>query len=144
MSSALKNAPADIVRQLMLDKAVAPNVFAGVVPALPDDLVTVFNTTDVIDARSMRATLMQHYGIQLRIRSDVFDTGNALAAELQRWMAEDVLNEIVTGGVRLQANQYKLYNFAKIGPVLRLGMDVSNDKRFNFTVNALVVIKGLN
>jgi hypothetical protein len=140
MTTPLANTPADIVRQLLLDDGFS-SVYALVLPPTPDICTTVFNTTDVIDARTMRGNLNIHFGIQIRVRDDSADDGAARAAEIQRWMAEDVLNAVVTGGVRLLTNSYKVYNFAKIGPVLKLGMDVGNDKRFNFTINALVVIR---
>lgn len=155
MTNALKDSPSDVVRQLLvnLGQCVDPTfdgagkytggawpAFSGTEPPQPDDCVTIYRGTDVVDARTMRGNLMLHYAAQFRVRCDVSDDGKAKAQELQRAVAEDVLGALVTVG----ANNYKVLNFAKIGPVLELGYNVPTDKRFLYTVNMLAVIRPLN
>jgi hypothetical protein len=150
VSSALKNSAADVVRQALVDSGETQEVgespwptYAVNVPPTPDNVVVVANGTDVVD-RTMRGTLVLHSGFQLRVRSQAFNDGLLFANELQRWLAETQAPFTVTSGPTLGANSYSVLCFVRIGPVLKLGMNVPNDKRFNFTINALAVIRGLN
>lgn len=154
MNSALAFSPADVVRRLFTQEGQCAEpsfngaqytggawpAFAGVIPASPDELVAVFNGTDVVDARTMRGNIMEHFGLQVRVRSGTFDTAQAFARALRKWMAESVLRTSVSGGPRL-TKTYLLRNFAKFSPVMSLGMNIPNDKRFNFTFNMLAVIE---
>lgn len=114
-------------------------VFASGEPDIPDNCITVYDTTGIKDTRNMYGGLVfYHLGFQVRIRAVDHTSGWLKAEEIQDALAKQVLRRqiVVTDG-----NTYLVQCIAKIGRILDLGKDMGNSKRTLFTLNALVTMK---
>lgn len=99
----------------------------------------IYDTAGVTDGRSMSGVIPQHPGIQLRIRSSVYETGYA--------KAEDIaleLDEVANVSLVIDAGEYKIQNVSRTTPIIFLGPEPGTKRRFLFTVNFLLTVKKLD
>jgi len=137
--------PADVSRRVLiamghgLDPPSTPwPIYCEGEPNLPDEVITVYDTTARDDGRSqVTGERFFHYGIQVRVRSRVHAMGWDKACAIREAMDEDAFDKLVTlGGV-----PYLVRNFSNVGGVLRLGNESPTSKRKLFTINAMVVME---
>ena len=103
------------------------------------DCGVVYDTTGLMDGRLMTGLVPQHPGIQLRIRSRVYETGfNKI---------EDIaasLDEVSNSSFVIAAGEFEIQNASRTSPVIPLGLEVGSTKRrFLFTVNFILTVKKL-
>jgi hypothetical protein len=150
LSNLLPDSPEEVIRQVLIELEVG--VFPGIPPApvgtwpiyatsepnLPDNVITCYDTAGQDDGREMiTGTLDQHYGIQIRVRSQDHPTGWTKIAAIRQLLATQVDRMIVT----LASNQsYTVFAVVKIKQILSIGKDVPNSKRSLFTLNFLAAI----
>jgi len=105
-------------------------------PDRPDSAGVVFNTTPVKDGRAMQGGgIVQHYGVQITIRSLDEEIGwdkcNILAGQLAAvHNAETILN----------GDTYIIHNVTIVGGVNSLGIEPGTKRRRVFTMNFLTDI----
>jgi len=105
-------------------------------PDQPDLMGGIYNTTPVKDGRAMQGGgIIQHYGVQIIIRSLGEETGwdkcNILAGQLaSAHNAETILN----------GDTYTIHNVSIIGGINSLGEEPGTKRRNVFTMNFLTSI----
>ena len=133
--------PADIIRELCgillhTDVAGSPVTWPGYVGFLPDfpaEAAGFYDEKGVDDGRLMSGTKIEHDGIQIVIRSPVYQDGwnkamdIALALDIQNNVSVDVVSD----------TEYIVVNVSRIGTVLSVGVDAKDgQRRHYFTINA--------
>jgi len=153
VSAPLLDSPANILRQLLVDLALAAEpsfngdgrytggawpAFANTLPPMPDQLLCVTATDDQDDGGDMHGNLYFHYACQIRARgaNETTTKLKAYAVQVALFQPSNVQRRTVTVG----ANNYEVWCVIP-GPVLNIGMGVPNDKRFNSTCNVKMPIR---
>lgn len=115
-------------------------VYVANEPGVPDDCLTVYDTTGNIDAKTQPdGEVCQHEGIQVRVRSVDHPTGWAKANAIAVALTEDVDMMVVTVG----PNRYLLQAVNQVGQVTALGREGSDSRRRVFTINFTVAVRQL-
>lgn len=145
----MTHSPAHIIRQMLVDLGIGSDpdlatlgdwpCYDGAEPENPDDVITIYDTTGLQDGRAMfDGELLQHHGVQARIRGQDAPTAWAKADAVQTAFAQTVYDERVTIG----ANSYFVLCLGKISQVLAVGRE-PNSRRSVFTINAVAAIRPL-
>ena len=99
--------------------------------------LSVMDTTPVADGRLMDGSVVDHPGVQIRIRSvEGYRHGNAKAKAVK-----DAVDQIVRASVSLEGSNYLIQNVSRRPGPLYLGLDGRN--RHIFTINAVLTINNL-
>ncbi len=149
IDNALLTSPAYILASYIIEQAIGSmtdpvddNDWPLYVSRMPDgsdiktNCGTLYDTSGLKDGRLAEGTVIQHYGLQLRIRSDTHLVGWA-KAEAIAIALDGVSNEVLAVG----SYNYQIYNIRRMGPVISLGMEIGTKARRLFTVNFLVTLK---
>lgn len=100
-----------------------------------DDAGAVYDTTPLKDGRLMMGPIVQHYGVQLTIRSRDYDDGwdkvNDIAA---------ALDSVVDVTVTRDSVDYLIENVSRAG-VNPLGTEPGTKRRYLFTANFLLTMR---
>ena len=101
----------------------------------PANFVTVYDAAGVIDGRYMETgEMVEHYGIQIRVRSLKYKDGYTKAKELLKAMTQEMIHVPV-----IQDGSYMIESFTQTSSILSIGTDEKN-RRENFTFNGIVTI----
>lgn len=115
-------------------------VTAGTVPQQGrDNLLTVFDTFGVIHGKTADdGEVVQHHGVQVRIRSADYETGAAKAWSLINYLSglKNVTTTIVYGTT---AKQYTIHSFGLTSGPAKIAEEEVNQRQI-FTFNGLVAI----
>lgn len=107
-------------------------VYATNEPSDPDNVITVYDTQGIMDARAMvDGSWVEHVGLQFRVRSTDHPTGGAVAESLKDWLDQMVCQMAVPLGEAT----YVIWNMSRTSPVLALGRNVPASQRSLFTLN---------
>jgi len=112
------------------------------VSSMPDsrDIKTncgaIYDSPGLKNGRLMEGPVIEHYGIQLKIRSDNHDDGWA-KAEAIAVALDGIANDTITIGIV----EYQIHNVKRMSPVISLGIEKGTKDRRLFTVNFLVTMK---
>ena len=98
----------------------------------------VYDTTGVNDMRSMTGEWPQHPGIQLRIRSDNYETGYKKIEDIAH-----LLDEVANNTIKIDDLEYKIQNVSRTSSIVSLGVESGTRRRFGFTVNFLLSLREL-
>lgn len=98
----------------------------------------IYDTTGVNDLRSMNGGVPQHPGIQIRIRSDDYETGYVKIEDIG-----NALDEVINQSFTIGDLEYELQNVSRTSPIVSLGMEEGTKRRFHFTINFLLTIREL-
>ncbi len=147
-SDALLNTPAVVLASYIIDQAIGSmtdpdngSAWPLYTSFMPDtgantNCGAMYDTPGFKDGRLMEGAVIQHYGIQLKIRSDThvagYNKADAVAVAL-----DAIANATITIG----ANEYQIYNVSRASPVISLGAEPGTKGRQLFTVNFLVSLK---
>lgn len=105
-------------------------------PQEPNEAACLYDTVPLLDGRLMKTgEVVEHPGIQLKVRDSTAKTGYAKAAELR-----DVFDSTINYAFTFEGNDYTIQNISRSSGVLSLGQEQGQKKRFLFTVNAFVTI----
>jgi len=96
----------------------------------------VYDTAGILDGKLSSGEVVQHPGIQLRIRSSDYEVGYAKIEELA--LALDNVNQDT---IVVKGNTYLLQNISRTTSVVPLGSERGYKRRFVFTVNFLITIR---
>ena len=100
------------------------------------DCGAIYDTTGWKDGRLMAGQVIQHYGIQLKVRSKVYQTGwtklENIASDL------DKINGVL---ITVDSRDYSIETVVRTGPVGFMGQEEGTRRRFLFTVNLQVTIR---
>lgn len=143
---ALTHSPADVLARLLVEMGLAgdPDVEGAEWPArseeevaVPEGVITVFDTAGVDNGRDAFGDRTEHHGIQVRVRSGTFPSGWAKAEALAV-----ALDGVHWDLVAVEGVTYLVHTVDRTGPVLRLGKERTSSRRL-FTVNALISLTQL-
>lgn len=100
-----------------------------------DNAGAIYDTTPLKDGRLMDGPIIQHYGVQLTVRSADYDDGWDKISDIAAMM-DGVVNEMVTR----TSVDYLLQNVTRAG-INALGLESGTTKRrYIFTVNFLLTL----
>ena len=98
----------------------------------------IYDTTGVNDLRSMTGESYPHPGIQLRIRSNNYETGYTKIEDIA-----NALDEVLQGSVDIGDLEYEIQNVSRTSPIVSLGIEPGTRRRFSFTINFLCTLREL-
>ena len=102
----------------------------------PDGALCVYNTSGILDGRLMAGTVIEHQGIQIRVRAaidaDALVKIKAVAAALDSFKN----TEVVIG-----ASTYTIQNASRKSPIIGLGVE-DGTKRVSYTINYTLTLRG--
>lgn len=146
MTGSLTHSPADVVRQLLIDlgHGTIPSgggswpVFVSQEPNSPDSVITVYDTTERQDGRTMvDGERQEHEGIQVRIRdpdhAGGYTKAHAIAIALDTFASPT--------SVTIGSSVYQLWAATRVSGPIALGKETPNSKRNLFTINATVTLR---
>jgi Bacteriophage minor capsid protein len=137
LSGLLKDSPAAVVAQLLNDLGYG-SVYVDGEPSEPDAVVTVYNTSGVLDGRTMvDGEVQEHHGLQIRVR-DVDDaTAHAKVDDVAIALDQRVYANVVEVG----SDQYIVYCLNRKSSVTHLGTDKPTSRRTAYTVNYTAALR---
>lgn len=159
MPIAFLHSPAQIIQQVLIDlaegtdpvpwedqeaaialgAAAAWPVFSVGEPALPDNVITIYDTSPQFDGSAMHnGETWFHYGFQVRIRSALHQSGFVKMNDINKALDEDVYNLVVT--LTEPSQQYLIQSISGTMPLV-VGKETPASKRDLFTINALATIR---
>lgn len=148
----LGHSPAYVLRTLLVELGVAVEPIVGNTttswqaftsnePDLPDDCITTTDTSGRLDGRlAISGETVEHYGVQIRIRSSVFHEGWRKANEISTVLDEAVYNEALV----IDSAQYLIHAVTKSGGIANLGRDRPSGNRSLFTLNVTIDIQRIS
>jgi hypothetical protein len=141
----LEDSPAAVITAYLINEgkmyADTSNTWPMYVSSLPDGINVVdnagaaYDTLPVKDGRLMSGSLILHHGVQIKMRSVVYDDGWDKMQEIVS-LLDTVVNELVTVG----SNTYVISSISR-NPVFPLGVEPGTKRRNLFTVNLLVTMR---
>lgn len=147
MPGPLQHSPADVLRQLIVDQGWSVDyvdddtswaAFASGEPDLPDDCVTVYDTTGVDYGRvGVTGERQESHGFQVRVRSKTHAGAYAKVRQIAVGFDEDVY----LATVNLDGVAYRVQSVKRNGDPLFIGKDGSRSKRSLFTLNGVVSLR---
>lgn len=143
MSGALSHAAADVLRTHLIALGLGtvpsqqgswpinvPNELAS-----PDNTITIRNTVGRSDGRIQTGKMVEHEGVQIRVRSSWYNTGYAKIDALKM-----ALDGIYDAAVTIDGVGYVLHSVSRTSGILDLGTDPSSKCEL-FTLNAVVTLQ---
>lgn len=145
------HSPAEILRVLLIDmdlgfepdltNPVDWSVYANAEPSKPENVITVYDTTGVQQARVMQGEFVEDYGIQIRFRGNDQGAIHPQARTVKVHLAEVLQsNRSVTVTTRVGTATYNVHALSKFGSLLNLGKDRSNSNLRLNTLNLMATI----
>lgn len=151
MSGALTHSPADIVRNLLIElsQGTAPAdsdswpIYVGQEPDSPDSVITITDSTNILQGRFMFGEVQEKHGFQVRVRDPEhyggYEKSQAIAIALDSMASNTVVAVGDDAGTGSQL--YTVYAVSRKGGVIALGKDVPRTKMYLFTINAVVTVR---
>lgn len=102
------------------------------------DAGAIYDTAGTSDIRSMTGENYEHPGVQIRIRSRVYETGFVKIEDIA-----NALDTVVQADVEIGDLEYRIYNVSRTSPIASLGVEPGTTRRFHFTINFLLTIREL-
>jgi len=142
----LTQTPANILYQHLVNGGVfvnpAPDIdwplYVGHLPDkdnIPDKAAAIYDTTGVLDGRLMKGPTVEHHGIQVKVRSDIYNDGYAKCTEVvDLFEAATQIVIVVDSGV------FRIENVSRATSIAPLGVEDSQ-RRDLFTINFLATIR---
>jgi len=147
MPGPLGHSPADVVAQLVVDQGWGIEyaddntdwpVFANGEPDLPDNCVTVYDTTGVDQGRmQVTGERAESDGFQVRVRGKTRKDAFAKVREIAVGFDTDVYGATVN----LDGVAYRVHSVKRNGDPLFLGAATPGSKRVLFTLNCVVSLR---
>lgn len=142
-----QTSPANIIQQLLKDLQLcddpedsAPQ-WPGYISFLPDEedtAICVYDTRGTDDGRLMTGEQIEHPGVQIRIRTQDYNTGWRKAFDIIEQL--DGVNRLT---VALSSEEaYLLSNVSRTGGIMPMGIDPEDvRRRHNFSINAILTVR---
>jgi len=107
-------------------------------PQIETDCGAVYDSGGVTDGKYMSGGIMQHQGVQVRIRSQSQETAYEKIEEIAIALDESKFASIEIGDL-----EFLIQNISRTTSIAFMGVDQGTKRRSNFSVNFLVTIKEL-
>lgn len=145
----MNHPPARIVCQLLVDLGLSAGFgsgsgawrcFTGDEPDTPDEVLTVYDTDGPTFGRIQKTgEVTGHDGFQIRIRSNLYQTGWDKGVGVIEALSQTVYQRTVSVG----SEAYVVQAVNGLASLLALGRDKPSSRRCLFTVNGTVVFRQL-
>lgn len=149
LPGALENSPAKILQEYLIQNSIEDmtdpvdnNAWPLYVGYMPDgvkaktDIASAYDTPGIKDGRQMDGEVNEHYGVQIKVRSDDYLEGY-LKAQALGVATESISRAEVT----IDSDSFLLQNVSIQGPVVPLGREKGTSGRMFFTINLLLTIE---
>jgi len=128
---------AEYLRQesLMTDPADKTDwpLYISYMPDVKTKIGSIYDTTNLKLGRHMNGEVIQEYGIQIKICSDVFNDGWAKIEALSLRL-DIIKNE----GISVNSEEYVIRFVSRSGPPIYIGVEDGTKKRKLFVLNCLI------
>ncbi len=152
MTGSLTFSQADVIAQLLIDLGIGTDptangdwpIYVSEEPNEPDNVITVFATVGTQDGRTMiDGEVQEHEGIQIRVRSAGYDTGNRKADELKIAIDQTIERDTVqvASVIGTGTLDYFVQAVSRVSGPLSLGKETPTSHRNVFTINAIVALR---
>lgn len=148
------HSPAEVVLQVMIEEGLVTKDsleldwpgFNDVEPNTPDNVVTVYDTTGVIQARTQPdGEFMRNEGVQIRVRGNTKREAYVKIKSIFDHLSQEVSgNRIVTVETTDGTGTYNLHALCRFGPILFLGRWKPNMNLHILTLNIMATITRLS
>lgn len=101
----------------------------------PDGALCVYNTSGILDGRLMAGTVIEHPGIQIRVRAAIDADALAKIKEVGTALDGFKNKEVVIG-----TTTYVIQNASRKSPIIGLGVE-DGTKRVSYTINYTLTIR---
>jgi hypothetical protein len=144
----MATAPADIVRQLLIDSELgtAPRlykdwpVYVANEPDQPDKVITIYDTAGFNFGRlHPTGATVQHFGILIRVRGTGYVATRNKIKDIETFLNESVFRTTITVG----STSFLVQALTQRTQIISLGSDQENSNRYLFTVNYTLVFTQL-
>lgn len=116
-------------------------IYASGEPDTPDEVLTIYNTSNQQDGRSqIDGEMYQHYGFQVRVRSTSPTQAAIKALDIANQMAEVVNTNVVS----IDSANYVVEAISQKTGVLDGGKEIPTSDRNFCTINAIASIRRVN
>jgi hypothetical protein len=145
----VNHSPAEILAELLKVEGVLDDPSASS-PSWPvyvsftpdqsqDDVVTVYDTDGLKDGRLMTGEVIQHHGVQVRLRAGpkAYREGWKKLDEVRAFL-ETVAGTLVS---MTSPDGYRVRNVSQVGTITPLGYEDGSKRRVLFTANFLLTIQ---
>jgi hypothetical protein len=150
VSAPLTHSPADVLSRILIDLNLGTDpaaggewpVYVGDEPApapggVPDELITVSDTTGVNDGRSMpTGERFERHGVQVKLRARRHDTGWERMDRICHAINEDILRRDVT----IDGHAYLVQTVGGVRRVHEFKKDAKSELRY-FSINGLMAVR---
>jgi len=140
----LQHTPAHIFQRLLIQNGFGsnPSDSTGNTPIyvsfLPDDVnegIALYNTVGIGEEKDSSGEQVEHYGVQIRIRSGKEKDGWLLGHSIKKW-----LDSIMWKEIEIDNTIYWIMS-VRCGLVNSLGIEPETKRKFIFTINVVATIK---
>jgi hypothetical protein len=139
--------PAEVLTQYLLDNAVVSDpgddlswpIYISHMPDEDDgngNCVALYDTTGVLDGRLTSGSVIEHYGLQVKVRSADYLIGWKKMSEIL-----ELIRAIKNQNISLESSVFVVNNVSETTPVLGIGVEEGSGRRELFTVNLLATMK---
>lgn len=143
MTNNLLHLAEEIIREYLIDAGVVSRpgddltwpCFVGSEPNSPDNVVTIFGTTNVPQGRTFDGELQEQYGFQVRIRAKTFPVGRTKSLAIRQALINAAHVSVV-----LDESEYVIQNFSRVRNVMSLGRDGKSSAREIMVINATFAV----
>lgn len=116
-------------------------LYVGYMPSDPKvkpNIGAIYDTPSFLDGRLMIGKVIEHYGVQIRIRAEDYETGWAKIIEIS-----EELDKIYNEEVERNGDKFLLQNVSRKTGANYIGMEAGVQRQFDFTVNYGITMKVL-
>lgn len=148
MSSSLHHSQADVLRWLLVSLGIGTDptddvswpIHASSEPDLPDNMLTIYDTTGITEGRIQRTgETVEHRGVTIQIRGTDYRTAWSKSNAVRVALDESIsVSSVSIGGYNYTVHAVTI----KSGP-LALGKEPTTN-RFLFTINAVMSLRQTN
>lgn len=98
-----------------------------------DKIISIYDTTGLVDQRLPDNFTVEHYGISLQVRAFDYNTAYRKVERIQRALL-NLHNEVIS----IEKASYRINSISKTTPITSLGVESDNKRRFLFSSNYLM------
>lgn len=145
----LNHTPQRIIQQLIVDMGLATDppddaewpIYVDSLPDEPDDVATVYGTEGRLTGRNMIGDVLDHPGVQIRVRSgSTVEAYRKLARILSELSKVNRRSVTVMDDTGTDTTTYTVQTITPTTPPVRLGVDELS-RRYSWTLNLVVSLR---
>ena len=116
-------------------------LYVSSMPDIKDDCGAIYDVPGLSDGRLMIGQVIEHQGVQIKIRSEDYQTGWEKINEIAAILDAIHNDEITIGTSSVDEIIYRIQSLTRSSEIGYLGLEPGTSRRNLFTVNYIVTIK---